>query len=200
MPSPKTIAAVFERFQARGILSPEPWRTGSQEARDRAMALSVATYADDLAGLSDEQFIAAAKAYALSGERFWPTPGQLLALVPVDPSAELMRSGDLAWGHILAGLGTKWGIYRWPWRQPGPPEDGRVRLHADPDADAALWAGIDAVGGWAAFCAGSPSDAANRAAFRSAYEATIAALKPAHTGRLALAAANRPALPDGGGR
>lgn len=200
MPSYETIQRVFDRFQARGILSPEVWRTGTQDQRDRAMALSVATYADDLAGLTDEQFVAAAKTYALSGERFWPTPGQLLALVPTDPSVELLRSGDLAWGYLTSNR-HRWGTYSWPWREAGPPQDGRTRLHADPDVEAALWAGIDAVGGWQGWCAMRVEGvAAERAAFRTAYEATIAARKPALQARLALAATNRPALPDGGGR
>lgn len=203
MPSMQAIAAAFERLQARGILSPEPWRSGSQADRDRAMALSVATYADDLEGITDRQLHDAAKAYALSGERYWPTSGQLLALVPrgeAGREVELLMSGDVAWGRILDGFGSRWGYYTWPWSAPTPPPKGRHRLSDDPVVDAAMWVGVAAVGGWSAVCQVSTTDAAARAAFRGAYQAAIQSTRPApERQRLALGATNRPALTDGGG-
>jgi hypothetical protein len=204
MASKRSIAELFARMEGRGYLQPEPWRTGTEAERRRAVALAIDVWAEDLADVTDDDLDALGRAYARSGERWWPTPGQLLALGRRTATAsDAMATPDAAWGHVLAGMGTRWGYYRWPWSGEGEPTAGRQPLHDDPVIDAALWAGVSAVGGWVAMCHGDPDNAANRAAFRAAYAAERTRLLEAAGSPLdrpAIGAANRPALTDGGGR
>jgi len=121
------------------------------------------------------------------GSRWWPTPGQLLELraAPADDALE-------CWALFLAMV-RKYGKSAPPVRlsalesslqQHGTFEKEAGRpLYPIPWAmgenelqDAAMWAGLEALGGWRAACAMRENDAPSRATFRDAYRARAARL------------------------
>lgn len=71
--------AVATAFAALDIASlPRP--RGLESARD--VAVAVRQWARWLRAVADRDLAVAVDAYVLSGARFWPTPGQILALAP----------------------------------------------------------------------------------------------------------------------
>ena len=115
---------------------------------------------DDVGG---EELVTAARSYLRQPASFyWPTPGQLLALVPRH-QAELIDSNG-RWGEVLA-LVRKHGSYTPP-RKPGSDVGS-----GEWTVDEGTWRGIQACGGWRELCMVTRDTmAAQRAAFRSAYE------------------------------
>ena len=75
MASSTGISKAFGLLQAAGIPKPKAW-----DAMDPKGILKV--WRSMFSNVSDEDVIRAAEAYASSGEKWWPTAGQLRALVP----------------------------------------------------------------------------------------------------------------------
>ena len=104
----------------------------------------------------------AAVCYIKAGERFWPTPGQLIQHLPATQLAKLDDS-DRAWGWLIKLVSSR-GNYQ------GPP----TLYSQDGAKDAAIRDGVRACGGWQALCFMGPDDnTAARASFRAAYRSTM---------------------------
>ena len=115
-----------------------------------------------LPDVTPEEFVQACVMYLRQPKScFWPTPGQLLALIP----RYQVDDADGRWGELLF-LVRKHGHYNGP-KRPGC---------GDPDEpthwtiDEETWRGVQACGGWRELCmTTSATMASQRAAFRSAY-------------------------------
>lgn len=148
------IAVVFSTLRAGGL------RPLFKHDDDILEAMRV--WAQILADCSREELMTAAVNYLRQPASFyWPVPGQLLALVP---RYQVDVDSDGRWGEVL-GLVRRHGHYSPP-RRPGTEVEGDEWT-----VDEATWRGIQACGGWRELCMVTRDTmAAQRAAFRSAYE------------------------------
>ncbi len=164
------VAMAFATFNAAGCRPPDSHST--EEGLDFALRVWCSVLAD----LDRETLLALVVAYLRTpGSKWWPTPGELLAL-RVSGEDDAIEQ----WGRFLRIVSTH-GIY-------GPPpspidaecphEDVATcacwSFDGDSDVDAAIHAGLEAVGGWRRACGMHDKDApSNRAAFRDAYRARL---------------------------
>lgn len=156
-----------------GILSQVPCRP--PPSFDPATAAEV--WFMSLQDIADDDLIAAALAFARSSESdWWPALGKLLTFLP--QRAQLVvtpEDANVEWGYLLEQLRKRGGRYNPPFVGSGPKPVGGWYLADDPIRRAALEAGLLAIGGWDALCNTTDEQIpAARAAFRKAYEATVA--------------------------
>ena len=122
-----------------------------------------AIWLEVLSDLPDEQVIAATVAYIRGGSEWWPKPGQIRAQLAPDSASEAVQ----AYGAAVC-LAARHG-------RTSPPSrlgyDGRWRMHTDSAIESAMLAGVASFGGWAAFCAASPTWNDNQKRFVLAYVA-----------------------------
>lgn len=152
MASRKAIITAIGTLQALGV------QGGPNRSDEGAMRLVVEVWAKVLAPIDDSQLEAAVLAWVAQPSdagRFWPTPGNLLALEPSRQLAAVDDSAE-AWAHVveLARHGKLYSRY------------GGTLASLSP----AVEAGVEACGGREAI-ATSPYDAHvwMQAAFRRAY-------------------------------
>jgi hypothetical protein len=161
------VAVAFATFQTIGCRPPE---SHSSEA---GLDFALRTWQAILDDLDRDELLELVVAYCRTpSSKFWPTPGELLALRTVDDDDALEQ-----WGRLLEQLGRR-GRDRPPTRAS---ELEQVRAGSsgssawalaehDLELDAAIHAGLEALGGWRAACLMHDGQAvANRAAFRDAY-------------------------------
>ena len=175
MASRKTIAAAHAFLVAAGIRLP----------KGVDVRANLAVWLDVFADVPDQTLQAAARTFVQSPSGWWPTPGELLASVRPDCSAAAAR----AHGELLA-LASRWGRAKPP-RPLDCDDEARWRLSEDPATEAAMWAGVRALGGWRRVCVGEMGfgrPAAFKAAFVEALKTEEAqcGLRLATHGRLAL--------------
>lgn len=138
-----------------------------------------------LGNIDRAELLALTMAYVRSPSSAWfPTPGELLALRDEKGLDDALEQ----WGHLckmLMGKGSKnpptrhgaphvvpLRLSQWhTLRQPPP---AAWSLSDDAVEDAAMWAGVMALGGWRRACLMRDNDGiANRAAFRDAYRSAL---------------------------
>ena len=165
----QTIMTVFATFRAAGCRMP------SNHSQRQGLELGLTVWAALLADVSAPDLLAAAATYLRTDQAQWfPVPGTLLALIP---GRRLFDDADEVWGLVLASASTH--------GRRNPPKRADVLsvmsplelgIHTplvwaldpeDLERDAAIHAGIRAVGGWRVVC--GQVDNAIRAAFRNAY-------------------------------
>jgi hypothetical protein len=135
---------------------------------DDQLLEAMRVWAQLLAGVDPGSLAEAAVQYMLTGKsHFWPSTGELYALLPTAPEA---IDADGRWGEVME-LVSRYGHYTPP-KSPGATTDPD-----NPDdwtVDEPTWRGISACGGWRTLCA-TPRDsmAPQRAAFRSAYSSAL---------------------------
>jgi hypothetical protein len=154
------IAVAFATFKAAGCKPP------TDHASDEGLDFALRVWTSVLADLEREQLLELVVAYVRTpGSKWWPTPGELLALRRDDDDDALEQ-----WGRLLILLGKR-GRANPPTRLGElAPTSTTWSLSDDAEVDAALHAGLQALGGWRRACAMSERDqTANRAAFRDAY-------------------------------
>lgn len=192
MISRKDLALAFATFRAAGCFTPKDHQT------EAGLDLALRIWGAALSDLEPEELGALAIAWIRSPKaRHWPTPGELLALRNDAPDDALTR-----WGSLRRLIG-KHGMYA---EAPTPiglvgERSNAWALDADPAVDEAMRAGLEAIGGWRAACLMQDRDTtANRAAFRDAYRASIAASRARADRAVArqIATANAPRLEDSG--
>lgn len=151
------IEVLFQQLLGLGCRPPKALESA------QGMAFAVKTWAEVLADIDPRSMQGAVMRYARSREsRFWPTPGVLVELIQDLQQAPDDQAGE-QWGRLLRLASAR--------GRSNPPGE-RWRLHDDPDIDAKMTAGLEAVGGWIALCNSTASQhTAHRAAFRQAYEA-----------------------------
>lgn len=156
MPSPKSIIANLKRLvrQCAGRIPT------AEELPEYATDWAVILH-----DIEDAQLDDAVTAWLRSPNPFWPTPGQLLALVPERRLAAIDDS-DAAWGEALR-IVQGWGAHRLydpeTWEQARPKDAAKAE---------ALLAGVQALGGWKELGRSTAEEHVSmRAAFRSAYRA-----------------------------
>lgn len=169
------VAIAFATFETVGCRAPPSHGT------DEGLDFALRVWCSVLDDLDREELLELVVAYSRSaGSRWWPTPGELLALRNVVDDDALEQWGRLRalcstrgranpptlcatldealqrW-EVLLGAGADAGLKPWA-------------LSTDPDVAAALRAGIEALGGWRQACLmDDRNSVANRAAFRDAY-------------------------------
>lgn len=135
---------------------------------DDQLLEAMRVWAQLLAGVDPQSLGEAAVQYMLTEKsHYWPSTGELYALLPTAPEA---IDADGRWGEVMQMV-QRYGSYSPP-RSPGSvtsphdPEDWTV--------DEPTWRGISACGGWRTLCS-TPhnSMAPQRAAFRSAYSSAL---------------------------
>jgi len=153
---PSELVSVWVFLELSGLKTP-PILT-DKESREAAIDAWLACLTDvDAADLKR-----AAVCYVRSGERFWPTAGQLLQHLPAR-QLEKLDDSDRAWGWLIKLVSSR-GNYQ------GPP----TSYSPDGAKDAAIRDGVRACGGWQALCFMGPDDnTAARASFRAAYRSTM---------------------------
>jgi hypothetical protein len=156
MATKKGIATIF------GVLT----QAGCRVPPEFNAAETLPTWEMLLGDISDQDLFAATIAYCRSPDSaFWPTPGKLLALRPGAARRLTAEDADAEWGYLLGLVGR----YGWP----NPPGE-KWQLSTDPARNAALQAGVQALGGWRSLCALEQDGiAAARASFRAAYRAHV---------------------------
>jgi len=135
---------------------------------DDELLEAMRVWAQLLGGVDPRSLAEAAVQYMLTEKsHFWPSTGELYALLPTAPDA---IDADGRWGEIMQKV-QRYGSYSPPKRpgtalEPDNPEDWTV--------DEPTWRGISACGGWRTLCS-TPhnSMAPQRAAFRSAYTSAL---------------------------
>lgn len=158
------VAVAFATFNAAGCRPPKGHDT--DEGLEFALRVWVAVLAD----LDRAELLELVVAYCRTpGSKWWPTPGELLAL-RVEPADAALEQ----WGRLLGLLARK--------GRANPPialaelednPDGWA-LADDPAIDSAMRSGLEALGGWRSACSMQDRDqVANRAAFRDAYRASL---------------------------
>lgn len=153
MATPAGIVRLFKLCEAAGLTIPE----GIRSNLDAAAKVQSRLYGD----LADGDLLAAAERYLTSQEgRFWPVPGQILALA--NPPPNIDREADLAFVRALECAARR-GQYQIP--------GTHFRFAEDPAVSVAIQAGIRACGGWVAFCMAKEGDPSVRRAFLDAYKA-----------------------------
>lgn len=165
-----TVLRAFRMLESSGLRPPPIYGT------DAGRAESVEAWCLILGDLHDEELVRAVALYCRSNERFWPTPGALLALLHAGTPGAV--TADDAWGCLLDCL-RRHGSYATPLALGQDPDDlpsyaTPFRLHDDPEVEARMHAGLRAIGGWSAMreLPASPSEQApTAAAFRRSYEA-----------------------------
>lgn len=191
----QTIELVFATLEAGGVRMPSSYH------EDAGWTFAVQLWAGVLGDLEAQDLLSAAAVFLRSRDaRFWPTPGQLLELVP---GRRQLDDADGTWGEILEGL-RRYGRATPPTPAPTlrgtPPQFEVVNFRAAPGAplerrqgaeivrwafdeedderDAAIHMGLKALGGWRQLCKMQDHQVvANRAAFRGAYRAELERLR-----------------------
>ncbi len=160
MPTPNAIRVELARLLTCGYPNPPS---------EDMLPLVGQLWVDDLETLSDEQLSAACKAYRQSPDkedRWWPTPGRLLALSHHGAAIRHLGSdadADKAWTDYNRRMRATDGIG-------GPMRGIPARdLDADPYRNDAMWAGHEAIGGWRAWATSSVDDKRIPAVWRKAY-------------------------------
>lgn len=214
-------AAVLEFWQAleaAGYQRPPSLR-GQGKAADERLALidrSLGVWVALTQDAAPRELLAAGLLWLRQDRKgFWPTPGQVLQILQDARKLETL-DGDAAWGEVLRAI-RRYGTRARPVRSPMDLEEALAEwaargntdrswsdskpflLHEDPTTAAALFAGVEALGGWGRACKTSEDTAmADRASFRAAYRTAIERLRArrdvASLG-LALGSTNLPALP-----
>lgn len=156
MPSPEAIVSALKKCRIV-ITTGGP---GPNELRDLAAA-----WAELLHDVTDAELHDAVTAHLRSPTPWWPTPGQLLALVP-SRRMEALDDADTAWGEALR-LVSAWGGRRLEdpatWERARPSDERRA---------AAMLEGVKALGGWVVLGMSTADEhTAMRASFRTAYRA-----------------------------
>ena len=151
------IEVVFQKLLGLGCRPPK------QMSTPQGLRFAVQTWAEVLADVHPQDLSNAVLRYARGSESvWWPTPGVLISLIEQgerDPS----DNADEMWGMLLNQVARR-GRYNAP-----TPEQP---LHQDSAINSKLLAGVEACGGWNALCLSTQAEnMANRAAFRSAYQA-----------------------------
>lgn len=153
---PSEIVPIWMFLELSGLKAPDILK--SKESREAAIDAWTACLPD----VDATDLKRAAIAYIRAGERFWPTPGQLLQHLP-EKAATKVDDSDRAWGWLLRCVSSRGGYA-------GAPTS---YSHLQ-DKDRAIRAGVQACGGWQALCQAGPGDnTAHRASFRAAYRATM---------------------------
>jgi len=148
-----------------------------------AIELTIALWRDDLADLSNHDFRAALKALRRDPTacQFWPQPGTILARVP-GRRLEEIDTADQAWGRVVQGI-RRYGSMDPPagMRRRRDPEWVAESWHIEwdfgpnerPGDRDAVYAGIDACGGWQDLCMKLTADTEGtlRKSFRDTYRA-----------------------------
>lgn len=161
--------------------------------------LTLAIWLDVLDPLDDAQLHAAATAYMSSpdkDDRWWPTPGRLLALSGHGAAIRHLGSdtdGDKAWTDYNRRMRATDGI--------GGPMRGVPLRELDAEdgyRNDAMWAGHEAIGGWRAWARMESDDKRIPAVWRKAYLAVrgVQKIDPAAIATTArmIAPVARPAL------
>ena len=165
------LLAAYAMLDDSGVVRPPELRHPNAQEAHRLLMRRAAMDAAILADVEPADLQAAVLAHLRQPEPWWPRAGQLLALVPARREAAVDEA-DEAWGKVLtiarvggrdAGLPSnrhRWSLNSAPW--------------GDPERVTAMWAGIDAAGGWDVICRTEDETtmAAHRAAFRSAYRSS----------------------------
>lgn len=161
MPTPNAIRIELARLLTCGYPNPPS---------EDMLPLVGQLWVDDLEALSDEQLSAACKAYRQSpdkDDRWWPTPGRLLALSGHGAAIRHLGSdadGDKAWTDYNRRMRATDGI--------GGPARGvplRELDASDSYRNDAMWAGHEALGGWKAWARMDPDDKRLPSVWRKAY-------------------------------
>lgn len=145
---------VFSLFATLGI-------RGAPDGVERRAAV-IAVWLDVTADVTDDQLEGAARLWLRTADaEWWPMPGKLLSYLPGHRVAALTDDADAALTRLSVLV-------------------QRLGRHAKPDAfdmdhaeNLAIRAGLEALGGWAAFCeAPDPTPGWDRKTFRDAYRRT----------------------------
>lgn len=122
--------------------------------------------------ISDDEFNAACRAFLMSKESFWPTPGKLLSFAPSEQQAAVLeQDGDGAFGEVRRLL-LRWGRYEAA-GQLYDRETDTWDLDDDPIVNAAKNRALQAVTAQAIFDTDGDDLIGMRAHFRRTYEATF---------------------------
>ena len=98
MISLKHLEQVFLALQVAGVRAPDVY------ADEMAKAMGLRMYQAAFDGRTREELEAAVRSYVAKGSPFWPTPGQLLELVPrnvADKPAALAARGECLFGDVV---------------------------------------------------------------------------------------------------
>ncbi len=170
------VTTAFATFAAAGCRPPKAHET------DEGLEFALRVWTAALADLDRDTLLELVIAFVRSpGSKWWPTPGELLALrgsVGDDDALE-------QWGRLL-GLLSSYGranpptlpseyeraLELWNAGEALPAYPPWV-LSTDADVDAGMRAGLEGLGGWRAACKMSDrNEVANRAAFRDGYRSS----------------------------
>lgn len=190
MPTPNAIRIELARLLTCGYPNPPS---------EDMLPLVGRLWVDDLEALSDEQLAAACRAYRQSpdkDDRWWPTPGRLLALSGHGAAIRHLGSdadGDRAWTDYNRRMRDTDGV--------GGPARGVPVRELDPDdhyRNEAMWAAHEAIGGWRVWARMDADDRRIPGVWRKAYLAIRSVQRfdsdaVAVTARM-IAPASRPAL------
>lgn len=80
-PTKRAVKSAFDVLIAAGFVPPSTWTSGPDEERRAAQRATYEVWHKALAVLDDASLEAAVAEHAAGG-RFWPKPGELLALAP----------------------------------------------------------------------------------------------------------------------
>ena len=157
------IESMFQQLLGLGCRPPK------QLSTPQGLRFAVQTWAGVLADVDPQDMARAVTRYARSSSSvWWPTPGALLSLIE-DAQRPAFDNADEMWGTVVAAVGFR-GRFRPPTEQDP--------IHGHASVNAKILAGIEACGGWRVLCISTHSEmVANRAAFRSAYEAKQQAME-----------------------
>lgn len=89
--TPDTIQHLFTVLQAAGLRAPKVYET------DQGVKAGIDIFGATLSEITDDELGAAARSYVSGKVPFWPTPGQLLDLVPG------LEDSQVAWRKIEFG-------------------------------------------------------------------------------------------------
>lgn len=99
----QVIGRIFDTLEAGGLRP--PWAGREALEADRLALVALETWTALLADQTPEALIRAAGAYLRSGERYWPTPGALLALIPESSWAAPPAAALFEWTISKAARG-----------------------------------------------------------------------------------------------